>query len=86
MKIKTSKKITKLILIDEPMYDWAIVADFSLSYGDRLEDLSFKDAFYIGLLSEEESKPIFRINGKYGIYFFVGKELEIFNKIKKFME
>lgn len=94
MKIKTSKKIKELICVDEPMYDWSKVADFSISYGDRVEDISFKDAFNIGLLSSQHSKdiryvkslPIYRIFGEYGMYFFVGTESQIIKKIQKFMK
>jgi hypothetical protein len=94
MKIKRSKKITKLMMFDEQMYDWNKIVDFSIYYGDRAENINFSDAFDVGASSvayfcDFENAPplsIYQVNGKYGIYFFLGSESHIIKKINKFVK
>ena len=75
----------------EGQIDWSYIADFVVSLGDKVKDLSFEDAFDIGLNAQvgyeigESVLPIYRVDGKLGIYFFIGKLSVIAKSIKQFI-
>ena len=93
MKTKTSKKINQMICGDlESTLDWSMIANFVVLSGIDIMDISFEDAFDIGLNAQRgyeigvDEDPVYRVNGKYGIYFFIGKEPIVIKALKKFIE
>jgi hypothetical protein len=97
MKIKESKRINKLVAPYvwaewDQQLDLSEVADFTVDLDGGIHNICWGDAFEVGLNAQRgydigvDEAPIYRVDGDYGIYFFIGNEGEITKKLRQFIK